>query len=129
MKKLLLVLTIVAALAVPVTVFAAKSDSPAAANIRNFCGIGINASNLTEQQRADLSTSINKMIGLKKETINKMVQNGAITKGQGDLALKKLEDMAKYQNENGYSSGIMRGYGYGSGMMNNYGCNGTTNRY
>jgi hypothetical protein len=132
MKKILIVITIVAALAIPVTAFAANSNSPAAANIRSFCGIGINASNLTEQQRADLTASINKMFDLKKETINKMIQDGTITKEQGELALNRLEDMIKYHNVNGYGpgmmrSGMMRGYGYGSGMMNNYGGSGTAN--
>lgn len=129
MKKILIVITIAAALAIPVTAFAANSNSPAAVNTRSLCGIGVNASNLTEQQRADLTASINKMFDLKKETINKMIQNGTITKAQGDLALKRLEDMIKYHNTNEYSTGMMRGYGYGSGMMNNYGCSGPANKY
>lgn len=126
MKKLFLVLAVVIALAIPITVFAASSDSPIATNIRSFCGVGINASDLTEQQKADLSESFNKMIELRKETINKMVQNGSITKEQGDLELKRIEFMIKYHNENGYGyrPGMM-----GSGMMNGYGGNRMMNRY
>lgn len=130
MKKIFLVLLVVIAVTIPIAAFAATSDSSVAANIRSFCGIGINTSNLTDKQKADLDESFNKMIELRKETINKMVQDGLITKEQGDIELKRLEDMVKYHNENGYGYGpgmmgsqMMNGYGYGNGMMGGYGGN------
>jgi hypothetical protein len=131
MKKIFFVLAVVIAVSIPVAVFAATSDSKTAANIRGFCGIGINTSNLTEQQKTDLDDSFNKMIELRKETINKMVQDGLLTKEQGDSELKKLDEMIKYHNENGYSygSGMMGGCGSGRGMMGSYGGNGMMRGY
>ena len=128
MKKTILLLAVAIAVTIPIAAFAATSDSPVAANIRNFCGIGINTSNLTDNQKADLDESYKKNIELRKETINKMVQDGLLTKEQGDLELKSLEDMVKYHTENGYGSGMMgsqmmNGYGYGKGMMGGNGGN------
>lgn len=125
MKKIFLILAVVIIIAVPVTAFAATSDSPAAVTIRNFCGIGINTTNLTDKQKADLNESYNKMIELRKETINKMVLDGLLTREQGDLELKRLDDMVKYHNENGsvYGPGMMGSQmmnGYGRGMMRGY---------
>lgn len=125
MKKVFLILAVVIAVTVPVAAFAATSDSPAAAGIRSFCGIGINTSNLTDKQKADIDESYNKMIELRKETINKMVKDGLLTKEQGNLELKRLDDMVKYHNENGsvYGPGMMGSQmmnGYGRGMMRGY---------
>lgn len=125
MKKVFLILAVVIAVAVPVAAFAATSDSPAAVGIRSICGIGINTTNLTDEQKTDLDEFYNKMFELRKETINKMVQNGLLTKEQGDLELERLNDMIKYHNENGgYGRGMMgsrRMNGYGRGMKNGYG--------
>ena len=51
MKKLIIVLSIIAALALPLAVFAASANSPTGANIRNYCGIGVDPAKLTEQQK------------------------------------------------------------------------------
>lgn len=136
MRKLFFVLAVVIIVAIPIAAFAATSDSQAAANIRGFCGIGVNTSNLTDKQKADLDESFNKMIELRKETINKMVQDGLLTKEQGDLQLKQLEDMVKYHQENGSGYGfgmmgsrMMAGDGSGRGMMDGYGGNGMMRGY
>ena len=127
MKKILIILAVILALALPIAAFGLTSDSQPAKNIRSFCGICVDASKLTELQKADLSESFNKMIELRKETINKMVENGSITKEQGALELKRIDDMVKYHNENGSSFGSdMMGYGVsGSRMMNGNGRNGS----
>lgn len=123
MKKILLVLVAIIVLLVPVGVYAATSDSSVAQNVRGFCGLGADTSNLTEKQKADLDESFDKMIEVRKESINKMVQDGLITKEQGDLALERLNQMVEFHKENGYSNGagMMGGFGRGSGMMGGYG--------
>jgi Spy/CpxP family protein refolding chaperone len=105
-KKLLIaigLIVVLAVLAVASVAFAATSDAPAAQAIRGFCGF--DASELTDQQNADLNDSYQKMMDLRKESINKMVENGTITKEQGDAALKRIDDMVKYRQENGTVGG------------------------
>ena len=46
---------------------------------------------------------------LREESINKMVDNGTITKEQGDAALKRIDDMVKCGQENGTAAGCMGG--------------------
>ncbi|NLI91773.1 MAG: YckD family protein [Peptococcaceae bacterium] len=113
-KKLFIVIGMVVALLIPTAAFAATSDTPAAQTIRGFCGI--DTSNLTDQQKADLNTQFQKMVDLRKETINKMVADGAITKAQGDAAIQRMDDMVKYRQENGFTGRMGRGFGGGFGM-------------
>ena len=121
MKKILLIVSIVLAVALPFSAFAAASDTTAAPITRGFCGI--DASQLTDQQKADLDEQFNKMMVLKKESINKMVANGALTKAQGDAAIDRLDDMIKYHKENGFTGGfgMGRGAGLGRGMGRGFG--------
>ena len=123
-KKVFLVLTAVMVLFVPVGAYAATSDSDVATNLRGRCGIGIDTSNLTAEQKEDLDASFNQMMEVKKESINKMVQDGLLTQEQGDLALERLDDMAEYHEENGYGTGMMNGAGNCQGTMQNaeHGC-------
>lgn len=125
MKKLLMIIGIVVALAVPLTAFAATSDAPAAQAIRGICGI--DASKLTDQQKADLNDQFKKMMDLKKESINKMVANGTLTAAQGTAAIKQTDDMIKYRQENGFTGRMGGGFG-GRGMRAGYGgsCGGFT---
>lgn len=41
----------------------------------------------------------------KKAAVDKMVTDGAITKEQGDAAKKRIDDMIKYRQENGFNGG------------------------
>ena len=116
MKKIILGFAIVMALTIPITAFAASADSAVASNFRSFCAIGVDASNLTNQQKADITQSFDKMIELRKETIIKMVKNGSITEEQGDLQIKRIEVMIKNHNENENGFGLGR---MDSGMMYN----------
>lgn len=109
MKKILIVLCVMVAIAIPVTAFAATSDTPVAQVIRGFCGI--DTSTLTEQQKDDLNDQFQEMIELRKETINKMVTNGTITNEQGDAAIKQIDDMATYRQDNGFTGGRMGRFG------------------
>lgn len=116
MKKLLIVIGLIAALAIPTAAFAATSDAPAAQAIRSYCGIDF--SKLTDQQKTDLNDQFKKMTDLRKESINKMVADGAMTKEQGDAAIKRIDDMTKYRQENGFTGGMgMGGFGGGRGGM------------
>ncbi len=100
--------------------FAATSNTPAAQAFRNFCGI--DTSKLTDQQKTDLSDSFKKMTDLRKETINKMVSNGTLTKEQGDAAVKRADDMSQYRQENGFACGPGMGKGFGGGRGMRGGC-------
>lgn len=109
-KKLLMVIgliVVLVVLAIPSVAYAATSDAPAAQAIRGFCGF--DTSKLTDQQNADLNDSYQKMMDLREESINKMVDNGTITKEQGDAALKRIDDMVKCGQENGTAAGCMGG--------------------
>lgn len=122
MKKVLLVLAAAIALSLPAGVYAVTSDSEAAQNVRNFCGFGVDASNLTEQQKSDLEESFNQMIEVRKGSINRMISNGLITKEEGALALERLNVMVQYHKGNGYGygMGMMGGTRHGRGMMGGY---------
>jgi len=52
----------------------------------------VDTSKLNDTQKADLKAQLEKMIQLKKETVQKMIDNGSITKEQGDEMLKKLDE-------------------------------------
>jgi len=122
MKRILLLIGLVVAIAIPLTAFAATSDAPAAQAIRGFCGI--DTSKLTDQQKTDMNDQSKKMMDLKKESINKMVENKTITKEQGEATIKRIDDMTKYRQENGFVGGCgMGGFG-GRGMRG--GCGGCT---
>lgn len=103
-KRLLLALSILIIVAVPFSVFAATSNTPAAQHIRGF--FGIDTSKLTDQQKADVSDYTQKMANLQKDFINKMVANGAITKEQGDSEIKRIDDAIK-------NGGAIPGFGMG----------------
>lgn len=120
-KKLLIAVVLVVVLSLPTAAFAATSDTPTAQAIRGFCGI--DTSTLTDQQKADLNNQYQKMIDLRKETINEMVADSAITEAQGDAAIKRIDDMVKYRQENGFSGGMGRGFGGGCGMRGGYSFN------
>ena len=120
MKKLFIVIGLIVALAIPMTAFAATSDSPAAQTFRSWCGI--DTSKLTDQQKSDLTDSYNEMMNLRKDSIKKMVENGTITKDQGDAAIKQIDDMIKYRQENGFTGGMGMGCGFGGGRGMRGGC-------
>lgn len=123
MKKILIVMALVVALAVPFTAFAATSDAPLAQTFRNFCGI--DTSKLTDEQKSDLNDQFEKMMDLRKQSVQTMVDNGTITKEQGDAVIKNFEEMAKYRQENGIVGGF-GGHGKGMGMGRGFGGNGCT---
>jgi len=104
-KKLILILALVATVVIPFSVFAAASDAPAAKAVRGF--FGIDTSKLTDQQKADIKNYSQKMADLQKEFINKMVENGSMTREQGDTAISKIDDM----NKGGSEAGFLRGFG------------------
>lgn len=92
-KKVIISICIVSALLIPATVFAATSNTPVAKSMRGF--LGINISTLNDQQKADVKTYSTKMGDVQKEFINKMVENGAITKAQGDEEISKIDEAVK----------------------------------
>ena len=108
-SKLLIVLIVFIVLVVPFSVFAATSDTQTAKTVRGF--FGIDASKLTDTQKADASEYSKKLADLQKEFVNKMVANGAMTKEQGDAAIKNIDDTLKASQENGTIYGMLPGRG------------------
>ncbi len=102
-SKMLIAATVIAVLLLPFSVFAATSNTPVAKNIRGF--LGINTSKLTDQQKADIKDYTQKAADLQKEFINKMVSNGALTKEQGDAEIKRIDEMLKNGDVNGFLPG------------------------
>lgn len=125
-RKALLIIAIVVLVLVPVAAFALANYSP----VRSDVSYPAYRQELTQQQEADLQESFQQMIDLRKETINKMVQDGLLTQEEGQEALAQLDEMAAYHAENGYAFGYgMMGYGcgfdadddfYGRGRMRGY---------
>jgi hypothetical protein len=113
MKKIFTVSILILALAIPLAAFAATSNTPAAQAFRGFCGI--NTTGLTAKQKTELQNQWQKMQDLKKETVNKMVANGALSKEQGTTAIKQLEARMQYCQENGCAGNYGSGYGRGRG--------------
>lgn len=113
-RKLMIILAVIIALAIPFSVFAATSNTPAAKSVRSF--FGIDPSKLTDKQKADILDFNKKMADLQKDFINRMVADGVITKQQGDAAIKRIDDMLNNANKNSvpYIFGVGRkGFGRG----------------
>jgi polyhydroxyalkanoate synthesis regulator phasin len=71
-------------------------------------------SKLTDQQKADLMATYKKMSDLQKDLVNKMVADSLMTKEQGDIASKKIDDIFNNLQKNGFNKGIgmfMEGFG------------------
>ncbi len=66
---------------------------------------GIGTSELTDQQKIDLTDFAQNMANLQKELVNKMVANGSMTKEQGNAAVERIDDMLKRCKENGFANG------------------------
>ncbi|WKY45160.1 DUF2680 domain-containing protein [Eubacteriaceae bacterium ES2] len=122
MKKVLMILAVLLLVSVPAGAFAASTDLAVGENFRAFCGLGIDTSNLTEQQQADINDSFNQMIELRKATISTYVADGLMTQEQADSALARLDEMIAHHDEDGYSYGMMGGFGRGSMMGGGAGC-------
>lgn len=110
MRKALLIIAIVVLALVPIAAYALVVNTPVRADVRAYYNDSSNRQALTQQQQADLQESHQKMIDLRKETINKMVQDGLLTAEQAQIELQQLDEMAAYHAENGSN--------YGYGMMN-----------
>ncbi|MCX7921759.1 MAG: YckD family protein [Clostridia bacterium] len=108
--KILITTAIVVASVIPFTVFAATSDAPAAKTVRGF--FHMDTSKLTEQQKSELKEYFKKMVILQKETVNKMVSNGSLTKEQGDAFIKKIDAISTAFDEKGFAKGLGMGKGH-----------------
>jgi pyruvate/2-oxoglutarate dehydrogenase complex dihydrolipoamide acyltransferase (E2) component len=121
MKKIVIFCIVIAVLLIPLTAFAATNSSSTPANSSTPSTTDkpqpkfakIDSSKLTDAQKKDLEDQHAKMIALQKETINKMVANGTITKEQGDEMLAKMDNMEKIRKEKGIIP--MPGMGMGKG--------------
>ena len=113
-KVLVILAALIVIISVPIMVFAATSDSSAAKSVRSF--FGIDESKLTDQQKNDINYYSKKMTDLQKEFINKMVDDGVLTRAQGDEAIKKIED----KQNSGFAGGIF-GIGRGKGGKGGFG--------
>lgn len=77
-----------------------------------FEGLKIDTSKLTDQQKADLKASYQKIADLQKELINTQVSAGLITKEQGDKAIQKIDEcMENDKYLNGMGGFKFEGFG------------------
>lgn len=106
-SKVIVGISIALVLMFPFSVFAATSDNTAAKSIRGF--LGIDTSKLTEKQKADVKDYSKKLTDLKQDFINRMVENGALTKEQGDAAAEKVKDAIKRSEAEGRVPGFGKG--------------------
>jgi hypothetical protein len=113
MKKLFIITGVIVALTVPLAAWAATSNNATAQAFRGYCGI--DPARLTAQQKADLTNQWQKMRDLKKATVNQMVANGAITKEQGELAVKRIESRMRERQDKGFFGNCGPGNGSGGG--------------
>ena len=136
MRKALLILAIALLVLAPVGAYALIANSPA----RGVAEVAAAQQELTTQQQADLQESYQQMIDLRKESIDKLVADGLLTAEQGQLEKDRLDAMAQYHAENGYTygygamggcygdfdrDGIAPNGSYGRGMMRGYNWNDT----
>ena len=120
-RKISVVLAVIAALVIPFSAFAATSDATVAKNVRGF--FGIDASKLTDVQKADVKDFTEKMAELQKGFVNKMVDNGALTKEQAEAEIERIEDMLANGQKKPFMFGMgmgkssFRGKGFGKDFM------------
>lgn len=105
MKKLLIVLGIILAIAVPLTAFAATSTSntPITNLVRGFCRI--NPDDLSEQQKTELLNSFKQMMDAKKKVVNELVESGKLTEEDGEAIIQRIDERIEQKEENGFFSG------------------------
>jgi len=84
---------------------------------------------ITDVQKEEINGLYQQIAELRKQIVQKYIDAGEVTKEQGDLIQKNIDEATKYQQENGGAfgpgwgcggGGMMGGYG-GGGMMNGYG--------
>lgn len=105
--KFITALVIAAALAIPFSAFAAVPDKTDAETIRG--SFGVDTSKFTARQKADAADYSKKIADLQKEFIDKMVQNGSMTKENGDAAKQRIDHAYKASQEKGWLYGVMPG--------------------
>ena len=109
MRKALLIIAIVVLALVPFAAYMLIVNTPARVAVSTDTQTATTAGQeLTEQQQADLQESHQKMIDLRKESIQKMVQDGLLTQAEGQQALEQLDRMAAYFAESGSTFGFGR---------------------
>ena len=72
-------------------------------NLKFFAMKDVDLSKLTTVQKADFKDYSTQMTALQKTLVNKMVTNSALTKDQGDQAIKRIDEMASRMDKNGLS--------------------------
>ncbi len=108
-NKALITLAVILAIAVPITAAAAASGSLKDNAVRGF--MKIIPENLTEKQKANVEEYAKKMAQLQKDFINSMVKSGAISKEQGDAAIKRIDEMLKSGEIKWFLFGVNRAKG------------------
>lgn len=111
--KLLIALAVAGILALPFSAFAEDSDT-AAKTVRGFHGV--DTSKFTAKQKSDAADYSKRIADLQKEFIDKMVQNGSMTKENGEAAKQRIDEASKASQENGGIYGIMPGKAAGAGF-------------
>lgn len=119
MKKALFILGAAVALLIPVSAYAASVNSDT--GIKTWGPFRRETEDLTEQQKEDFEETFDEMMEVRRNSINKMIENGLMTKEQGEEALKDLDDMVEYHEDYGFTSSMGMMNGYTRGRNNEYG--------
>jgi len=114
-NKWLIVLAVVLALAIPLTVFAANTDSPLTNSIKGF--FGIDTSKLTPEQEQIITDYNKKIADLEKEFINKLLSEGLITQQQADNIIKNIDSKVSKANQDNVPFFIGGGRGFDKGYF------------
>ena len=70
-------------------------------HMQGFEGLGLrglNLSNITDAQKADLTNFTKKMAELRKALVNKMVADGVLTQAQGTSEIERIDNMTSSDN-------------------------------
>lgn len=113
MKKILIIVAVVLCILVPLTAYAATSNDDTAKSIRGF--FGINPQQFTDEQKTIMDEYFEKSIDLKKETILKLLDSGALTQEQADALIERIDKMAEL-HKNGDFKGFPKDFGFGRDM-------------
>ncbi len=112
-KKLFTGMIAAAFIMLPLGTYAAPSETPA--NKPTHVMEKLDPSKLNDKQKADLKEQMLKMMELRKETVQKMVKNGALSAEEGKAAIQKIDERIKSVKEGNLEFGKgkgMRGKGH-----------------
>lgn len=99
MKRVIIAILVLIAVAIPLTAFAEKPDTGTADKACKRSGTG--HPGLTERQRQDMLESSISVLKAKKEAVSLLVESGVIPKEQGEALTARLDMEIEYRKKYG----------------------------